>query len=168
MGMFFVLGSCLHLRVISNSTASGTRAAELSMMAAGLQEAGILPAELSLGRARGAVWHPPAGTALELETHVAKCCLLVGMAGGFASGVTGQTLAPSVRSAILAAKAAIAALDSKNTQEALGKFKNSWRNALADYLRPPSTSLRMLLPLLFANENIIPKFTRALIYGENI
>jgi len=168
LGAFFVAGSVVHLRVISNSVASGTRAAELSGMVTGLQQAGILPAELPLGRAKGAVWSPPAGVALELETHVAKRCLLSGTAGGFVESITGQTLAPSVRSALLAADVALEALASDDPQGALMKYKTSWRRTLADYLRPPNTSLHMLLPLLFVNQRIVSKFTRALLYGENI
>ena len=168
LGLFFAMNGTAHLRVISSSTAAGTRAAELSEMVTGLQRAGILPSNLQRGRARGALWHPPAGVALELETHVAKRCLLVGTAGGFADSITGQTVRPTVESALLASDAALAALKSPNTQETLMKFKNAWREHLADYLRPPSTSLRLLLPLLFVNQNIVDRFTRALLYGENI
>ncbi len=168
LGLFFAMNGTGHLRVISSSTAAGTRAAELSQMVGALQRAEILPGGLQLGRARGALWHPPAGVALELETHVAKRCLLAGTAGGFADSITGQTIRPTVESALLAADAAMAALKSPNTQETLMEFKNAWREQLVDYLRPPNTSLRLLLPLLFVNQNIVDKFTRALLYGENI
>jgi hypothetical protein len=168
LGAFFLADSLLHLRVISNSVASGTRAAELSGMVSGLQQMAILPTDLPLGRAKGAVWSPPAGVALELETHVAKRCLLVGTAGGFVESITGQSLTPSVRSAMLAADVALEALRSRDPQGTLMKYKTSWRRTLADYLRPPNTSLHMLLPLLFVNQRIVAKFTRALLYGENI
>jgi 2-polyprenyl-6-methoxyphenol hydroxylase-like FAD-dependent oxidoreductase len=168
LGMFFMEGNALHLRVISSSRASGNRAAELSTMVAGLQRAGILPPALPLAKAKGAVWTPPAGVALELETHVAKRCLLAGTAGGFADSVTGQTVCASVQSAILAADAAMAALKSRDPQETLMTFKSSWRKTLAERLRPPNTSLHMLLPLLFVNANIVPKVSRALLYGESI
>jgi len=168
LGIFFLSGGLLHVRVISNSVASGNRAAELSGMIAGLQQAGIIPASLPLDRAKGAVWYPPAGAALELETHVAKRCLLTGTAGGFVECITGQSIDPSVRSALLAADIASDALASKEPQNALMKYKTSWRKTLADYLRPPNTSLHMLLPLLFVNQRIVAKFTRALLYGENI
>jgi 2-polyprenyl-6-methoxyphenol hydroxylase-like FAD-dependent oxidoreductase len=168
LGTFFLTSGVLHLRVVSNSVASGNRAAELSGMVSSLQHAGILPADLHLGRARGAVWRPPAGLALELETHVAKRCMLVGTAGGFVESIMGQSLAPSIRSALLAADVAMAALKSPEPQNTLMTFKTSWRRSLADYLRPPNTSLHMLLPLLFVNQRIVAKFTRALLYGENI
>ncbi len=168
LGIFFPLDNVIHLRVISNSPAAGTRAEELSEMVTNLQAAEILPGNLQLGRARGALWNPPAGVALELETHVAKRCILAGTAGGFADSITGQTIRPSVASALLAAEMALAALKSPDTQETLMEFKTSWREHLADSLRPPSTSLQLLLPLLFVNQNIVNRFTRALLYGENI
>jgi len=168
LGAFFLTDSVVHLRVISNSVASGTRAAELSGMVSGLQQAGRLPTDLPLGRAKGAVWSPPAGVALELESHVAKRCLLTGTAGGFVESITGQSLAPSIRSAILAADVLLEAMASDEPQDTLMKYKTSWRRSLADYLRPPNTSLHMLLPLLFVNQRIVAKFTRALLYGENI
>jgi len=168
LGMFFTVGPVVHLRVISGSPAAGTRAAEMSAMLAGLQKAGILPAELPLSKARGAVWQPPAGVALELETHVAKRCLLVGSAGGFADSITGHTLSPSVKSAILAAEVVLAAMKADNLQETLMRYKTHWRKSLADYLRPPNTSLGMLLPLLFVNQRIVARFTRALLHGESI
>ena len=138
------------------------------MMLTGLQVAGLVPGALALDQARGSVWRPPAGVALDLETHVAKRCLLIGTAGGFSEAVTGQTLTASVRSALLAAEVARQALDSDNCQDALRRFKSSWRRSLADFIRPPNTSLHMLLPLLFVNKRVVSRFTTALLDGKNI
>lgn len=168
LGMYFAVRQTLHVRVVSSSPAAGTRAAELSTMIADLQDAELLPQKLALGRSRGAVWHPPAGVALELETHVAKRCLLIGTAGGFVEAVTGQTLAASVRSALLSTKVVSQALRAADCQEALMGFKTIWRRSLADFVRPPNTSLQMLLPLLFANKRIIRRFTGALLEGKDI
>ena len=168
LGMFFQSGQAVHIRLISASVAPGTRAEELSAMVHRLQRGGLLSADLPLGKAKGAVWHPPAGMALELETHVAKRCLLVGTAGGFAESIAGQTLYPGVRSALMAAEIAATALAKDRVQDEIMRFKTAWRKPLADYLRPPNTSLQMLLPLLFVNKQIVPKFTRALLLGENI
>ena len=168
LGLFFVHGKMLHARVISSSAAAGNRAGELSNLIQGLQQANIVPEGLSLGKATGAVWHPPAGVALELESHVAKRCLLVGTAGGVVETITGHTPYPAIRSALLGAELVLKSLDSNNPQDTLMSFKNVWRKALADYLRPPNTSLHMLMPLLFANKRIVPKFTRALLFGQNI
>ncbi len=168
LGMFLVAGGQLHIRMISASAASGTRVAELSGLVAKLQRAEIVPANLPLGKAAGAVWYPPAGMALELETHVAKRCMLIGTAGGFAESITGQTLYPSIKSALIAADIAQGALDNPHTQDELMKYKTLWRKNLADYLRPPNTSLQMLLPLLFVNQQIVAKFTKALLFGDSI
>ena len=168
LGMYFVTDHTLHIRLMSASVASGTRAEELSSMVRRLQKAGQLPVDLALTKSKGAVWHPPAGVALELETHVAKRCLLVGTAGGFAESITGQSLYPTVKSAMIAAEIAATAIVHKHMQEDLMRFKTAWRKSLADYLRPPNTSLQMLLPLLFVNQQIVTKFTRALLLGDNI
>jgi flavin-dependent dehydrogenase len=168
MGLFFAVGKTAHLRLIANSSASGARGAELSALVAGLQGRDLLPSDLVLGRAKGAVWNPPATHALDMETHVAKRCLLVGSAGGFAESVTGHSVAPGVRSGILAARAADAALRTDDPQHALMGFRDQWRESLADYLRPPGTPLQMLLPLLFVNKRILPRFTRTLLFGESI
>lgn len=168
LGMVFLVGSLVHIRIISSSAASGTRVAELSAMVGALQRAQVLPENLPLGRARGAVWRPPAGVALELETHVAKRCLLTGTGGGFADSIVGQTLTPSVKSSLLAAEVVLAARNSKDPQEALMTYKSCWRKSLSEYLCPPNTSLHLLLPLLFVSKNIVPGFTRALLYGQSI
>jgi len=168
LGLFFAAGRALHVRVVSSVGLEGPPAADLSALVARLQSADILPAKLPLGRARAAAWHPPAAEALDLETHAAKRCLLCGTAGGFVDTITAQTLAPSIRSAVIAADVALAALKSKDPQDALMRYKNEWRKRLADALRPPSTPVHMLLPLLFANKHLVCRFTRALLYGQSI
>ena len=168
MGMFFVRPNHLHVRVISSSPASGARTKELSAMIANLQKQGTIGADLLLSKATGAVWRPLAGGALEQEVHEAKRTLLIASAGGFSQSVTGHDLLPSIRSAKIAADTIIQAIDSKTPQDALMQFTINWRAGLADYLRPPNTSLSMLVPLLFVNEKIVSKFTEALIKGENI
>lgn len=176
VGMFFLLRDTLHLRVLSPAGDRASLASALSGMLADLRRAGIVPADLALSRAQGAVWTPPAGEALDLETHAAKRCLLCGTAGGFADSITGATLLTSVRSAGVACEAALASLaatgrpgsPASDPQGALMRFRTDWREALADGLRPPSTSLDVLLPLLFANHRLAEKFTRALLSGESI
>ena len=70
--------------------------------------------------------------------------------------------------ALLAAEVAATALNARNTQDSLMRFKTSWRNRLADSLRPPNTAPQMLLPLLFVNRRIIGKFARALLHGKSM
>jgi hypothetical protein len=170
LGMFFVTGGALHARVMSESSGKVPGVEELSGLLSGLCDAGILPGRLSLGKADGAIWRPQAGVAMEMNSHAAKRCLLAGSAGGFAAAVTGQTLYPSIHSALLAAKCASAVLDQgdENIQEHLSVFKTSWRKTLGLYLSPPDASLQMLVPLLFANKKVVPRFTMALLNGDKI
>ena len=170
LGMCFVAGDTLHARVMSESLGEGPGAADLSGLMVGLRNAGLLPERLALGKASGAFWRPQAGVAMEMNSHTAKRCLLAGSAGGFAAAVTGQTLYPSVHSALLAARCASAVLaqGDENIQEHLSGFKTSWRKALGQYLCPPDASLQMLVPLLFANKRVVPRFTRSLLNGDRI
>ena len=152
IGLFFITDDRLHLRIISSSPAAGTRAAELSALVARLQQAGSVPANLPLHRAKGAVWRPPAGAALEMETHVAKRCLLAGTAGGFCEPVTGQTLYPSVASALLAAQAAAKALDTRDVHAALETYRTylaeaPWRAVSFGQPRPSRCSCRWSSPI---------------------
>ena len=170
LGMYFVSGNTLHARVMSETPGAGPGVEDLSSLIVGLCDAGILPAKLALGKASGAFWRPQAGVAMEMNSHTAKRCLLAGSAGGFAASVTGQTLYPSVHSALLAAKCAAAVLDEGegDIQDRLDGFKTSWREALGQYLCPPDASLQMLVPLLFANKRVVPRFTRSLLTGDKI
>ncbi len=166
MGMYFIAGRQLHLRVVSSSRAVGTRAAELSALVARLQAGGALPDKLPLHRAAGAVWHPPAGIALELETHMAKRCLLAGTAGGFVEPVAGQTLYTSVASALIAAQTARKALSDPTPGKTLKGFRDEWRKALEKRILRPGTPFRVLLPLVFANHKVMPRLTSSLLLAQ--
>lgn len=166
IGMFFTLDGRLHMRVISNSPAAGMRSAELSALVARMQQTGLLPAKLPLHRARGAVWRPPGGLALELETHVSKRCVLAGTAGGFVEPVAGQALYTAVASALLAAQATLKALDSQDVCEALMAYRTSWRKQLEKRLLRPGTPFQVLLPLVFANPKVASRLTSTLLFGQ--
>ncbi|MBT7171296.1 MAG: hypothetical protein HN909_05950, partial [Phycisphaerales bacterium] len=168
LGVAFLLGATLHIRVISTSMASGLRTTELGALLNRLQLHKILPETLKLDRAKAAAWSPPAGMALEQETHDAKRTLLVGSAGGFADSVTGQTIYPTIASALIAAQVSMEAITAATPQDTLAEFHSTWREALVDYLRPPNTSIGMLLPLLFANDRIVGRFTEAIVQGEDL
>jgi len=168
--MYFVFDSTLHVRVVSESRGARPGVAELSALLGDLQSAGLLPGRLALGKASGAFWRPQAGVAMEMNSHTAKRCLLTGSAGGFAASVTGQTLYPSICSSLLAAGCAAAAVRKPDDvlQDKLMTYKTAWRKALGRYLCPPDTSLQMLIPLLFANKRVVPRFTKALLNGQRI
>ncbi|MCJ7544580.1 MAG: hypothetical protein MUP47_08485 [Phycisphaerae bacterium] len=166
IGLFFITAGHLHLRIISSSPAAGTRAAELSGLITRLQQTGIVQAKLPLHRARGAVWRPPAGAALDLETHVTKRCVLAGTAGGFCEPVTGQTLYASVASALLAAETTAKALAARDLYAALAVYATSWRKRLEKRLLRPSTPFGVLLPLVFANPKVTSRLTAMLLCAQ--
>lgn len=167
LGMFFAAGKTVHVRVVSNQADQPAGVDGLSQLISRLQSAGLLP-KLELAKATAAIWRPPGGVALELETHLAKRTLLVGTAGGFASALTGQTLDPTVRSALVAAEVAAKALRSRQTQDVLSAYKSQWRDELADRIRPTGTSLQMLMPMVLSNKAMAGRFTRAFLYGQAI
>ena len=165
-GVFFAAGPTLHVRLIAAGTSAPTPA-ELGELLSRLQANGLAPGKLGAVRMSGAFWRPPGGVALELETHLTKRTLLVGTAGGFVSAMTGQTLDPSVRSAMVAAAIAEKALKSRQPQDVLAAYKSQWRDKLADRIRPTGTSLQMLMPMVLANKAMTRRFARAFLYGEN-
>lgn len=168
LGMFFPVGKFLHVRLILQETLGREPVADLVEMITHLKKQGLLPSDLPLTDMHGAIWHPPAGAALDLEMHVGKRTMLIGSAGGFAAMLTGQTIAPDIYSALLATDLVNRALDADDTQAVLNSFKNEWRKDLADYLRPPNTGLGLLLPLIFINQEMANRFAKALLYGESI
>lgn len=167
-GMFFASDGLVHVRIITAHPGAPASVEQLSHLIAQVQAAGLLPAKMSLAKATAAIWHPPGGVALELETHLAKRTLLVGTAGGFVSALSGQTVDPSVRSAMVAADVTHRALKSKQLQETLSEYKRHWRDELSDRIRLPGTSMKMLLPIIYANKAMAGKLARAYLYGEPI
>lgn len=168
MGMFFAVDGLMHVRIVSSAFAPPATIDSLVKLISGLKTNDLLEGRLELNKAKAAIWHPPGGMALELEMHTAKRTMLVGTAGGFASATTGQTLDPSVRSALVAADVAENALHSRKVQETIWQYKNQWRETLADRIRPPGTSLQMLLPMVLTNKAILGKFARAFLYGQSL
>ncbi len=167
-GMFFTAGGGLHVRIVYLAGSGSHGAEELVRFIRNLQQADALPERLNLSKATAAVWHPPGGVALEMETHIAKRTLLIGTAGGFASAMTGATLDPSIHSAMAAADVADRALRSNRLQETLADFKDQWRDTLAGRIRPPETSLQMMLPMALTNKTMTARFAKAFLHGENI
>jgi flavin-dependent dehydrogenase len=168
MGMFFQNKGLLHVRMLSADRMEPAGVEQLSHFIAQLQQAKLLPEKLNLAKAAAAIWHPPGGVALELETHLAKRTLLVGTAGGFVSVLSGQSIDPSIRSAVVAAEVTHKALRSKQVQETLAEYKRHWRDELSDRIRLPGTSLKMLLPIIYSNKAMAAKFARTLLYGAPI
>jgi len=168
LGVFFAAGPVLHVRVISTNGSDPVRVSDLSALVVRLQGAGALPGRLDLAKASAAVWNPPGGIALDLETFVAKRTLLVGTAGGFVSAIAGQSLDATIRSAMIAADVAARAIDAAQPQDVLGEYKTQWRDAIAERIRPTGTSLRMLGPMVLSNRAMTERFARTLLTGQNL
>ncbi|HET6427072.1 MAG TPA: hypothetical protein VFJ30_01590 [Phycisphaerae bacterium] len=168
LGMFFAAGSVLHVRAISTNDSDPVRGPDLSALISRLQRGGLLPERLDLAKASAAIWRPPGGIALDLETLLAKRTLLVGTAGGFVSAVVGQTIDPSIRSAMIAADVAARAADAAQPQDVLADYKAQWRDAIAERIRPTGTSLRMLMPMVLSNRAMTERFAKTLLTGQNL
>ena len=179
MGMFFAAGGRIHIRIITIGLPSSSEDDDLPVDAeagvealgdliARLQRTELLPGRLDLSKAVAATWRPPGGSALEIESHLAKRTLLIGTAGGFVSAMSGQTIDPGVRSAMIAADVAHKALAGDGVQESLSVYKKLWREPLADRIRPPGTSLRMLMPMVLSNKAMTDRFAKALLNGKNL
>lgn len=140
---------------------------------AGLREKGHLPDGRSLESPVAAA--VPAGSAIEFENHVGKRTLLVGDAGGFASAASGEGIFPAIRSAAIASKCVLKALEADQgktkgltCQDELMTFRNLWRREMASYLQMPNVNVTFLLPLIYSNQEITDRFARAFLFGENL
>ncbi len=108
-----------------------------------------------------------AGTALEIESHVGKRCLLIGAAGGFAAALSSESLYPALVSGQIAAQTVADALAADVFQDQLTTFGNRWRAALADYLQMPNTDLGLLMPMVFKHEKMAQRIARAFLLGHS-
>lgn len=135
----------------------------------GACERKILPAPAGKVTAAQVRLRPlPARSALELDSHVSKRCLLIGDAGGFVAEVTRESLYPALWSARIAAGTVHEALADPQPQDALRRFSTAWRTDMGAYLRPPNTEMQFLYPLVFANQQMADRLAAAFWRGENI
>lgn len=132
-----------------------------------LRALGVLPDEFDKQVGSLSTWRLPLAAALDIESHIGKRTLALGLAGGFVSALSGQWLYPTVHAAALAAGVVDKALADDRPQDQLGQFGVRWRQKLSDYLRSPNTRLTFLLPLAFSNQQIMDRFCRAYLFGEN-
>lgn len=127
------------------------------------------------GQAAG--WLPPgaaeiveapllAGSALELDSHAGKRCLLAGEAGGFVAALSMEAIYPALRSGEIAAEVAETALKARLFQDELATYNAAWRAALAEYLSLPNTDLGLLLPMIFKNAQMAKRVAHAFLLGK--
>lgn len=160
-------GSTIVLSLFASGTGV-TVAQKLCQNAARLLEAGLFTSKQPLDPAAVVLRPAPARSALEIDTHVTKRCLLIGDAGGFISETSGSGIYAGAWSARLAAESLIAAANSPHPQDQLRQFSTTWRCTMADYLRPPNTDVHFLLPLIFSNQQMADRMAAAFWEGQNI
>lgn len=136
---------------------------QYSAFAAAAIEADLLP-KGAAGAATCTV--TPAGAALEMDAHVGKRCVLIGDAGGFVAAFSNEGIYPAMKSGWIAAETAARTLKAAYPQDELATFDESWRTALAEYLRRPNTDLSLLMPLVFGNEQMARRVARAFLLGQ--
>ncbi|HEY3245042.1 MAG TPA: FAD-dependent monooxygenase [Phycisphaerae bacterium] len=110
----------------------------------------------------------PAGSALDMETHVGKHTLVIGDAGGFACAASNEGLYPGMWSAQIAAEVVAQALTAPNSQDVLMRFESRWRSEMGEYLRMPNTDIQFLMPLIFSNQSMADRMGAAFFCGQNI
>ena len=140
----------------------------LAELCGNLVDKGIIASDLTSQATTADVWQQCANTALDMDSHVGKHCLVVGDAGGFVAAGSGEGIYPAMWSAQIAAQVIGEALSSQHSQDVLMQFDAQWRMAMADYLRPPNTDLQCLLPLIFSNQPMADRMAAAFFCGENI
>lgn len=133
------------------------------------QQRGLLPEELSPQKAYYAV--DPAGAVNKGKPLVRGCVVLVGDAGGFVSGSTGEGIYPAMESARLAVELLTRGLQRGKLEEELSRFQFLWRERLGSYLHElPGGEQREQtvdrLEWIFRSRLACGVAARAFLYGE--
>lgn len=133
-----------------------------------LIKAGLIACKDAVDPATVGLRPAPARSALEIDSHVEKRCLIIGDAGGFVGETSGEGICPAAWSARLAVDSIAAAMTSPHPQDQLRQFSTTWRSSMAEYLRPPNTDVHFLLPLIFSNRQMTDRMAAAFWKGQNI
>ncbi len=133
------------------------------------RRAGLLLAELVPRKTAYAL--DPAGAVHRGRPLARGRVLLVGDAGGFVSGSTGEGIYPGMVSAEVAAEVIRRALSGPSPEAALAAFQQAWKRELDDYLRPLPGGDRVRqtqarLDLVFRYPWVARIAARAFLYGE--
>ncbi len=138
---------------------------------AAAQERGLLPTEMKPEKPYYAV--DPAGAVNKGKPLVKDRVVLVGDAGGFVSGTTGEGIYPAMETARLAVELIDAGLRSGKLTETLAQFQTAWRARLGGYLRdlPGGERRRQThdrLGWIFRSRLVCGMAARSFLYGEPI
>jgi geranylgeranyl reductase family protein len=135
------------------------------------QGRGLLPAGLTPVKPYYAV--DPAGAVNKGKPMVRGRVVLVGDAGGFVSGSTGEGIYPAMESARLAVELVERGLRAGKLAEELARFQTLWRARLGSYLRDlPGGKQRQethdRIGLIFRSRLVCGLAARSFLYGEPI
>ena len=135
------------------------------------QARGWLPAELAPQKPYYAV--DPAGAVTKGKPLVRGRIVLVGDAGGFVSGSTGEGIYPAMESARLAVELIVRGLRAGNLAGELKRFETEWRLRLGGYVRPlPGGEKKQQtvgrMGLIFRSRLVCGVAARAFLYGEPV
>jgi len=133
------------------------------------QERGLLPAELVCRRPHYAL--DPAGAVNKGRPLVRGRVVLVGDAGGFVSGSTGEGIYPAMETARLAVELIRRGLAAGRVEEELTRFQTLWRARLGAYISDlPGGEKRKQtvdrIGLIFRLRLVCGVAARAFLYGE--
>jgi len=135
---------------------------------ADVKRLGIIPPDLQWTETPPAM--DPAGAAAMLSEEQAIAegrVLLVGDAGGFSSGNTGEGIYPGMLSARCAAEAVAAAIKGGDVMRAAGVYKAEAEKAALPYIRGISgTSVLMITNMMYAAPKLAEKVAKAYLFGE--
>jgi flavin-dependent dehydrogenase len=166
-GYSFAVGEAHVLGLVAPASSGDARTA-FNQAVTRWTEAGFMPAGVHPAKLAVEIREVPRGLALDFDTHVGKNTLFIGDAGGYVAAVSHEGVYPAIWSASLAVGVCGDALASANPQDALIEFDSRWRREMADYLRPPNSDLRFLLPLIFSNQRMAEKLAQAFFFGTNL
>lgn len=133
------------------------------------QARSYVPAELKSEKVYYAV--DPAGGVNKRHPLVRGRLVLVGDAGGFVSGTTGEGIYPGMESARLAAELIAQGFRAGRVEEELRRFETLWRTRLGGYIRdlPGGEQRRQTVDrvgLIFRSRLVCGVAARVFLYGE--
>ncbi len=136
---------------------------------AAAQQRGLLPGELECRRPYYAL--DPAGAVNKGKALVRGRVVLVGDAGGFVSGSTGEGIYPAMESARLAVELVRRGFHTGKVEEELARFQTLWRARLGSYITDlPGGEKRKQtvdrIGLIFRSRLVCGVAARAFLYGE--
>ncbi|MGH9430381.1 MAG: NAD(P)/FAD-dependent oxidoreductase [Terriglobia bacterium] len=133
------------------------------------QAAGHLPPEL-----RAEATHfdlDPVGAVYAMPKLTEGRVMLIGDAGGFVSGATGEGIYPGMVSAQVACQVIEQALASSSIEQGLTEFNQAWRAALGHYVKrlpggEEESGTRSRLEMIFRSSLVARVAGRIFLYGE--